>query len=251
MSRVAVIFLLVCLVYSNKSMATDAPAVLFSKAGAAYKAQNFEEAAKEYEFLIATDKTNADVYYNLANCYYKLNLLGKSIVNYERALALAPDDEDIIHNLKLAQSKTIDRVQSVPQMGFVTKWKNLLLFQSASAWSIIALVFLWLSLVCAALYLFIFSTKITKGIGYTSLCLSLVFLLLAIARNQEQQNTNQAVLIAENSSIKSAPDDNANNLFVIHEGLKIQLLDQDGPWYKIRLAEGKVGWLRKGSFERI
>ncbi|MBK7147693.1 MAG: tetratricopeptide repeat protein [Bacteroidetes bacterium] len=251
MSRVAVIFLLVSLVYCNRAMATNAPAALFSKAGAAYKAQNFEEAAKLYESLIAANKRNADVYYNLANCYYKLNLLGKSIVNYERALALAPDDEDIIHNLKLAQLKTIDRVQSVPQMGFVTKWKNFLHLQSAGSWSIIALAFLWLSLVCTALYLFIFSTKKPKAIGYSSLFLSFTFLLLAVARNQEQQNTNQAVLIAENSSIKSAPDDNANNLFVIHEGLKIQLLDQVGPWYKIRLTDGKVGWLQKEAFERI
>ncbi len=251
MSKLIACLLTVFALYFSQSMAADSPADLFSKAGAAYKAQDFETAAKLYESLIQAGNKSADVYYNLGNCYFKLNLIGRSIVNYERATALSPDDEDILHNLKLAQSKTIDRVQSVPQMGFVTKWKKFLAGQSSGSWSYMAISFLWLALICAALYLFVTSKKALRISAYSFMLLSVLFLLLAFIRNHEQQNHNYAILLVESTNVKSAPDENANNIFVIHEGLKIQILDQVGIWHKIRLADGKVGWLQKDKFERI
>lgn len=224
---------------------------LFAKANATYQAKNFEEAAKLYEELLPQQKSSADLYYNLGNCYFKMNLLGKSILNYERALSLSPDDEDVQHNLALARSKTIDRVQPVPQLGIVKTWKNMLGYFSASGWGWLAVASVWMSLILGAIYLFLFPKAGIRSLGIGAMILSLLFVSPAFTKQKSLDHSREAVIVAPSANGKSAPDENANDIFVIHEGLKVQVLDKVGDFYKIKLADGKVGWLKSSVFEQI
>ncbi len=232
----------VCLALANSA---------FDKAGALYKSGQYKEAAEQYEKMIAQSGADAAVYYNLGNCYFKLSMLGKSILCYERAQRIAPEDEDILHNLKLAQLKTIDRVQSVPQLGLVSAWKKFVTSQSSSGWGIYALAAVWLAILLAGIYLFLMSNKFLKTIAYTLTLASFLLLSLAFIRHNGEENSSEGILLAESLNIKSAPDDNAGNIFILHEGVKFQLLDKVATWHKIRLADGKVGWLQQDTFERI
>lgn len=83
----------------------------------------------------------------------------------------------------------------------------------------------------------------------------LVLLLLGtgnfLVQAYRESNTEFAVVMNDVSNIKSAPDSKGNDLFVIHRGLKVQVLDNVNKWYKIRLADGKVGWIPEKEIESI
>lgn len=242
------VMLLLCIaVMAN---AQQAPA-LFTSANSLYKANNFAQAGTAYEKLLAEGYKDATVYYNLGNCYYKQNQLGKAIVNYERAYKLLPDDEDIAYNLKLANAHLVDKIQPVPQLGIVSSWNNFVSSHSSKAWGWMALAAVWFAFIALALYLFNAAKKLSGSLGVLSLSLSVFFIALAFARYNAETNSGEAVLMVNNSYIKSAPDDNGTNVFMLHEGVKFSMLDNVGNWYKIRLADGKVGWIEKTHFEKI
>jgi tetratricopeptide (TPR) repeat protein len=224
---------------------------LYKSANTLYKASQFEEAAAGYEKITAQGYRTAEVYYNLGNCYYKLQKNGKAILNYERALKLSPDDEDIITNLKLAQLKTVDRVQPVPQLAIVTKWNHLLNSQSSKGWGVLALVFIWLSLLFFVAYIFIKRSGVIMFFAITVLLLSVVSVGLGVKQSNTEEDSGTAILMVSNVAVKSAPDENGNNIFTIHEGIKLYLCDEVGGWTKVRLADGKVGWVEKNLFEKI
>lgn len=240
----------VCVLCSMFSHAQGAPE-LYKTASQYYKANEFEQAAAAYEKILVQGYRTPEVYYNLGNSYYKLQNTGKAILNYERAHNLAPEDEDIIHNLKLAQLKTIDKLQPVPQLAIVTQWNNLLNSQSSKGWSMFAVGFVWLALVCFAVYFLVARKGIVLFLSLFVLALSFVSVGLGFKQAHTEENSDTAILMVANVNVKSAPDANGNDIFTIHEGIKLELLDQVSGWTKIRLADGKVGWVEKNMFEKI
>ncbi len=227
------------------------PSQLYASANALYKNNQFEEAAVAYEKILMQGYRTPEVYYNLGNSYFKLHNTGKSVLNFERAHKLAPEDEDIAHNLKLAQLKAVDKLIPVPQLGIVTSWNNLLTSQSSKGWGIFALAFLWASLVLFVLYYFLLKSKWLFALCSLLFVFSVASVSLAFKQSQAEENSDTAILLVENVNVKSAPDANGTDLFTIHEGIKFQILDHVGNWNKIRLADGKVGWIEKNLFEKV
>lgn len=224
---------------------------LYKSANQLYKNNQFDQAAAAYEKILAQGYGTAEVYYNLGNCYYKLKNTGKAILNFERAHQIAPDDEDISHNLKLAQLKTIDKLVPVPQLAVATAWNNFTTSQSSKGWGIFALGFIWVALIIFAVYLFISKKGFILFLGSVFLLLSIAAVSLAFKQSRVEENPDSAILLVSNVNVKSAPDANGTDLFTIHEGIKLEICDQVGSWTKIRLADGKVGWIEKNLFEKI
>jgi hypothetical protein len=224
---------------------------LYKTANEQYKLNQFEQAAASYEKIILQGYKTPEVYYNLGNCYYKLNNTAKSVLNYERALKLAPKDEDVQHNLKLANIRVVDKLQPVPQLGIILMWHNFTGSNSSGGWGIYALAAIWLALVFFAVYLFTGLRKFSVVTGSVLVFVSVCFLSLAIQQSNKEQNSDTAILTVTNTFVKSAPDANGNDLFMLHEGVKFQILDRVAEWNKIRLADGKVGWLEHNTFEKI
>jgi tetratricopeptide (TPR) repeat protein len=250
--KIAKIILLLVFINGQWSMVNGQPATeLYKQATNQYKAGNFEQAASSYEKILSQGYRTAEVYYNLGNCYYKLNNMGRAILNFERAHKLAPEDEDIIHNLKIAQLRTVDKVQPVPQLAITTAWNNFTTSQSSRGWGYLAVGLMWLSLVAFAIYLLVSRKGVVMFLGSLFLILSLSSFGLGHLRCNAEENSDQAILLVENVNVKSAPDTNGTDLFTIHEGIKFELCDRVGDWNKIRLADGKVGWIEKGLFEKI
>jgi tetratricopeptide (TPR) repeat protein len=242
----AMLWLVFCFLHAAEDPETE-----YKQAAAFYKANNFENAASKYEAILSSGYKTSEVYYNLANCYYKLNNIGKAILNYERALKLSPNDEDIQHNLKLAEQKAVDRIQPVPQLAIVTWWQNFTTWQTSSGWKTFAATALWLALLMFAFYLFTSIKRVTFFAGSLLLLLSIVFISLAFKQYRNEQYSDEAIVMLAVVNVKSAPDTNGNDIFVVHEGLKLRILDKVGTWYKVRLADGKTGWLESTSFSRI
>jgi len=225
---------------------------LYKSANQLYKANQFDSAAAVYENIVHQGYRTAEVYYNLGNCYYKSKNVSKCILNYERAARIAPQDEDIQHNLKLADLMVVDKIIPVPQLGIILKWDSLVSSRPSKAWGKLALGFVWAALLAFALYLFVSSFRsIALTSGIFLLLVSLTFLSFAYKQSDKEQNPDNAILTVSNAFVKSAPDSNGNDLFMLHEGIKFMLLDKVGEWHKIRLADGKIGWIEKGTFEKI
>ena len=250
MDTKAFLFLVIFCLCSSVIVHAQSATELYKSANEFYKAKQFDKSAEEYEKILSQGYKSAEVYYNLGNCYYKTKVISKAILNYERAIKLSPDDEDIKHNLKLAELNTIDKIQPLQQIGIVIWWNDFTASNSSKGWGIIAAIALWISVLVFALSIYS-RRRIFYLLSFVLFVFSITFLWFAINQKNKEENKNAAVLMIANATIKSAPDVGSSELFLIHEGTRFKIEDEVGSWNKIKLDDGKVGWIEKGSFEKI
>lgn len=226
-----------------------------SLADDAYVAGDYEQAIQLYEQILETQGEAAAVYYNLGNSYYKTSQIAKAILNYERALLLNPGDDDIRFNLELARSKTVDHITPLSEMFFITWAKDLAGLFSSDVWAKCAIAFFLLFIIVVSLYIFGHKLAVRK----VSFFLALFFLVVCIVSNVSasyqknlRQNQQSAIVMLPTVSVKSTPDKSGTDLFVLHEGCKVEIKDNSmSNWKEIRLPDGNVGWLPVSSIEVI
>nr|WP_294482059.1 tetratricopeptide repeat protein [uncultured Bacteroides sp.] len=220
----------------------------------AYIKEDYAAAIQIYETLLKKGEA-AEVYYNLGNSYYKVGEIAKSVLNYERALLLNPGNSDIRANLEVARAKTIDKVEPVPEVFFVSWIKSLINSMSVDAWATWGIVSFILLII--ALYFFIFSKQIVwKKAGFIS---GIIFLIITICSNlfASQQkdglvNRNEAIVMNPSVTVRSTPSESGTSLFIIHEGRKVIVKDSSmKEWKEISLEDGKVGWIPASAIEVI
>lgn len=224
------------------------------QAGEYYRNGEFDKAIKIYEKLITDGYQGTSLYFNLANSYYRIGQLGYAILNYERALKISPSDEDVKHNLAFANLSIVDRIQPLPTFFLFEWWESLLASLSVNSWTYLAYFFFIVLLLLMILYFFAKTVSQQKIILFSGLAnlilLLLIVSLLVVKINREQTHIN-GVIIEQSITVKNSPDDNSTDAFVIHEGLKVKLEDKLDNWVKIRLADGKVGWVENDAVVRI
>jgi len=248
--KITFLFLLFSSIICSASEVED----LLQKGNALYQKKQFEEATNVYEKVLSYGYESSELYYNLGNSYFRLGKLGYSILNYEKALKLAPSDEDIIHNLALANARTIDKIEVLPKLFFIRWFESLINLFSVNGWLYFLYFLLLILLLTAAVYFIINKIIIQKWafiLGSVVLglfVLSLVFFGLRL--HQDSQFTS-AVVVEQAVTVKASPDIQSNDAFIIHEGLKVQIDDKVSEWYKIRLADGKIGWLQEFEIKII
>ena len=224
-------------------------------ADSAYVKGDYKAAIEIYESLAANNGESADVYYNLGNAYYKSENIAKAVLNYERALLLNPDDEDIRFNLELARSKTVDKVAPEYKF-FLMEWlEGIINLLSISAWSVLAIVSFVVMLLTLLLFLFGKSVS-TKKTGFIialfSLFITIFANLSALHRYHYLTERNDAVIMEPSVTAKSTPSNSGTELFVIHEGRKVKISDDSmREWTEIELEDGNKGWIPSSSLERI
>lgn len=225
-----------------------------AEADQAFIAGSYVEAAEKYEQILGQEYVSAEVYYNLGNAYFKAGKIALAILNYERALKLAPNDEDIQFNLKLANLSVKDKIEEMPKLFFVEWWEAILITFSTDGWAWNAVIALALGLL--GLLLFKFSTEVgVKRLTFYTALLALAwgaFSIYAAEKNyQHLVNDNRAVVFTPTLTAKSAPDQKGKDLFVIHEGLVVTVGEELNGWVRIKLSNGNVGWIPKGSVSAI
>jgi tetratricopeptide (TPR) repeat protein len=227
---------------------------LLIKASKAYNSGNFAEASGLYRKVANDGFVSPELFYNLGNCYFKLNDYPSAILWYERAKRLDPGDEDIDFNLNVVNTKISDKIEPLPEM-FYKRWFNgLVNLTYVDGWAVYALVFFILALAGGVLYL-VSRVLIIRKIGFWSgsalLLFGLIAFMLAWSGDRARKVNTEAVIFAPTITVKSSPNENSTDLFVLHEGTKVKLLDNIGAWYEIRIANGSVGWLPVTALERI
>ena len=235
-------------------LSVQAAQVSKSAADSLYATEHYQQAAQQYESLLKQG-ISADIYYNLGNCYYRMDDMTQAVLNYERALLLSPGDRDIRLNLQMARSKTIDKIVPESEMFFVTWYHSLVNLMSVDGWARTAIVSLILVIILALAYLFSDRIWLRKVGFFGGFFLLFVFLFSNLFAYQQQQvliHRSGAIIIRSAVNIKSTPAQNGTDLFILHEGTKVTITDDSmKDWREIRVADGKEGWLQTKDIEVI
>jgi len=226
----------------------------FNEANEAYKRSEYGYAIELYEKVLGEGFVSADLYYNLGNSYFKDNRMGPAILNYERALRLRPMDEDIHHNLSIARSRTIDRIEQRPLLFYERWWVGAMSLQNTDGWAITFLIMIVISLGLTAAYLFSKTVGIKKTAFY-SLLLSFALSMLSITFAQKQftklNSKKEAVVMQARVTAKGSPSVQGIDLFLMHEGTRVNIRSTLGLWTEISLPNGSVGWIKNDVIEII
>jgi tetratricopeptide (TPR) repeat protein len=232
----------------------QSPEQLYEQANSLYQQGKVAEARDLYESIVQNGHVSGDIYYNLGNAHYKTGNIAKAILSYERARRLMPSDEDLRHNLQLANLVITDRIEPAPRLFVWDYWdgmKNMVSTRAATWLAYIVFVVLmltWSMVVLARTY------RLRKA-GFVAgvvTGLTLIGLLVVLfAKIADDRRTDEAIVLASIATIKNSPDSKSSDAFVLHAGVKIQIIDSVSDWVKIRLADGKVGWMEKAAAERI
>ena len=241
------------LLISGVVRAAVTPADL-EKANRAYTAGSYQAAADLYLKLTEAGYGSPVLYYNLGNAYFKMNDFARAILWYERARKLDPSSEDIDFNLNVANTRIADKIEPIPVF-FLKKWlAGLVWLFSADTWAMAGIIALVAALAGFVLYqvsrvLFLRKAGFWGGTGL--LTVSLLMLILAWSSHRIERSTSEAIVFAPTITVTSSPNEQSTDLFVLHEGTKVRLLDQISGWYEVRIANGSVGWLPVEALEKI
>lgn len=227
---------------------------LKTQADSAYARADYAEAVKLYTELAEQNPTT-DVCYNLGCAYYRIDDIAHSVLWFERALKLSPSDKEVLFNLEMARTKTIDKI--IPQHEFIlfTYFHQVTNWFSLRTWTTIALLSFVLMLVCLLVFWASGSLTIRK-VTFSSAVVLLLFCILSNVCASQQRTFKQThtsgIITSPAVTVKSTPADNGNDLFVLHEGSKVEILDSSlKEWCEVSIADGKVGWIPKKSFDLI
>lgn len=225
-----------------------------AEADSAYVQERYEQAISLYNKLLETG-VSASVYYNLGNAYYRTGDIAHSILAYERAYLMEPGDADIRFNLQLARTKTIDKIVPESEMFFITWFRQMIDWYSADQWGRAVVVCFALFVVSLLLYFFagrMLWRKVGFGVGVCTLVLAVLFHIFAYQQQQKLLVRTHAIVMSSSLTVKSTPSTSGTDLFVLHEGTKVEITDDTmKDWKEIRLADGKIGWVPVKTIERI
>ena len=233
---------------------TPASAVTKAEADSAYVRGQYQQAISDYESLLKQG-ASAELYYNLGNAYYRTENIPQAVLNYERALLLSPGDRDIRFNLQIARSKTFDKIVPESEMFFVTWYRAMVNMMSVDGWARTALFAMGLTIILLLVYLFADRLWLRKAGFFGGVALLILFVisnLFAWQQKQDLINRKGAIIFAPSVTVKSTPAANGTDLFILHEGTKVVIIDGSmKDWKEIRLADGKEGWIESKKIRII
>lgn len=219
---------------------------LFEQGNTLYNDGKYPEAIDKYQAILDSGMHSSELYFNLGNAHYKLNHIAPSIYYYEKALQLDPNDKDIKNNMAYAKNMTIDAIDAVPEVGISKILNNITSVLSYDGWAITTVILFVLFVLLFLTYYFAQYTmrkRMAFSGGFLVLGVGVLTLILAFHSYNLDKKNNPAIVFAQESQVKSEPNLSSQEAFVLHEGTKVQVLDTVNNWKKIKLADGKTGWI--------
>ncbi len=220
--------------------------VLFDRANAAYNKADYNSAIASYLEILEKGQHSAELYFNLGNSYYKLNQIAPSIYYYEKALLLSPNDPEIKNNLSYAQNMTLDAIDTMPEVGLSKFYRGVTGWLSFDQWAYAAVGFMLLFVVLyIAFHFFRYATR--KRIAFiTSLVCMLISIMAAVfafVQYNDFIDDRPAIVFDDEITVQSDPNTSGQEVFRLHEGTKVNVLEEYNNYHKIRIADGKTGWV--------
>jgi len=226
----------------------------FEHGNSAYRNGKLDEAINQYLLVEKAGFNSADLYFNMGNAFYKSNKIAPSIYYYEKALLLDQNHVDARNNLAFAQRMTIDVIEPMPKTFFQKINETIIYPISYNAWAWISVILAFVSAGFFIAYYFSDYSR-NKRLFFVSTFVILGLFLLALSMGIKARhhfiNDQPAIIFNQQVSVKSEPGTGNSELFVLHEGTKVQVVNQENQWLKIRIADGKTGWILKDKVKLL
>ena len=214
----------------------------FEKGNNLYQKGQYQEAILAYEGILKSGEESAEVYFNLGNCFYKLNKVAPAVYNFEKALQLSPNNTEIQNNLAFAKKMAIDEIQEIPEVGFSKLIQDFTAIFHYDSWAWIAISLAVLFLLSFIGYYFLRTTTL-KRVFFSIMTLLLFLVAVSIFAGFYEQNRvsndKPAIVFADVIAVKSEPNASSQDAFTLHAGTKVQILETIGNYHKIQLADLK------------
>ena len=240
-----IVFILSLISISNLLANED----MFNMANLSYTNQNYEEAILMYKDILSQGNENYKVYYNLGNCYYKNKDWANAIWHYEKSLKIHQNTKTI-ENLGLTKRKIVDKIEPLPELFYKRWWKNLYQLFKIQTWQILAIISIWICLILNILNYFINTQLYHKTIPYL-LLISFLFASISYSSFKNNIDKKEGIIFTSSLVVYSAPTDNSTDLFSLHAGTKIEIVDEIGEWVNIKTINGNRGWIKEGNFKTL
>lgn len=240
------IFLIISIIFAV-NIANAKHNATIDSANTYYKNAEYEKAINVYKSIINSGYHSAELYYNLGNAYYKSNKIAYAIANYERSLKLNPNDESTKFNLKMANTHVVDKIEVLP-LFFLKSWSsNIVMSLQSNTWAVISLSAFLFALVLL-LFFFLSNSVVLRKFAFVISIFAFVTVIFTFNFSRKQkwvaQNNPDAIVLTPSVVVKSSPDDSGTELFLIHEGLKVQIVGKLDEWREVKLSDGNRGWIK-------
>ena len=246
--------ILIGILISMNSFAQENNIQLWEKANAYYTTEEYQQALSIYEQIVNSGEESAKLYFNLGNSYYKTGDVNNAILYFERAKVLAPHDKDIEFNLQIANQFVVTKIEELPQPFFM-RWKSSVTDKyPADTWATISIGAFFIFLILLGFFVFSRRTAIKRAsfwIGIIAILFSGFTFSFAHHQKKKIKNRNHAIVFCPRVTVKSSPTQTGTDLFLIYEGLKIEITDSLKTWTEIKLADGNEGWLPDSCIVKI
>jgi len=248
------IYLLLLFALPLLGFGKDKEQTLFEQGNTLYAKADYKGAVANYKKILDEGYQSDAVYFNLGNAYYKLGEISSALLYYEKARKLAPGDDDINFNIQFANLKTTDKIDDAPQLFLVNWWHSIILAMSVNTLSTLSILFFLLGFGSLAYYLFAQSITLKKISFYSGIVIIILgstTIFIAGRQTAYFESHHEAIVFNASVTAKSGPDNNAKNLFVIHDGTKVTVVESNSGWIKIRLINGSEGWITLADAREI
>lgn len=227
---------------------------LFDQATEAYNQGEYDRAISLYQEILEGGQHSAALYFNLANAHYKNNEIAPSIYYYEKALLLEPGDPEVLNNLAFARNMTLDAISPIPKTDLQRFFEKVVFALTTNQWAYLG-VFLVILFVAGYVMFLVFRTPNRKRIALlgslAALGLGLLSTALSYLQLRAYQQDQPAIIFARELPVRSEPNPESQEAFLLHEGTRVQVEDSLGQWRKIRLADGQIGWVPSSSLRLL
>lgn len=214
------------------------------KADSLYLIQHYKDAIQIYEELLE-EGVHEDVYYNLANCYYRMNRIPQAVLNYERALKLNPEHVDARHNLELCRSQVGLYEDVADDFFFVTLIKRCIASKNANQWMGYAIAAFSLMAVAWLAYC-LFTTVKWRKIAFSFAAFAFVLVLILnifAAKAVDLYTSTNRIVVLKPVETYEAPHVNSKSLGKLVAGATYFIdAEQDGEWIRVKFSDGTVAW---------
>ncbi len=219
-----------------------------------FKEGQFDKAIESYESVVNSGLESGALYYNLGNAYYKNNNLPKAILNYERARLLMPHDKDIKYNLEMCNTQITDKLSTVDEFFLITWFKNLRNKTKSDTWALFSMLSFCIAVASTGVFIFAKSRSLKQlffALGILFLLSTIITFNFSAKQKSLLTNRDHAIVFSPSVAIKSSPSESGTELFILHEGTKVKVIETVGNWNRIQISDGNEGWAPSQTMEII
>jgi len=240
-----------CLISQGQSSAVNDSV---ATANQLYNTAKYQDAIRKYQYVLGQGFESSELYFNLGNAYYKSGNATYAILNFERAKKLSPNDDDIRYNLELARTLIVDNIVSLPEGGFLRWMKQLISSKSINFWGTFSIATFFSFLFLFGLFLLSRTFRVKRlafWFSIAAISLSAVTFTFGTTMKSKLVNHKSAVITDRSVKVKASPSETGTELFIVHEGVTVQLTEKLGDWVNVSLPDGNKGWIKEESIIRI